>query len=294
MTIYTKITASIVAAVEASPGKAVMPWHRSSGLPTNIASGNQYSGINVISLWASAAVEGYSSSIWGTYRQWAAVGAQVRHGEKSSPVVFYKSYQPDWEGDDGEVETRRVARGYSSFNSEQVDGWTDPAEAKEPVLARIASVEAYVSATGAMVIPGGDRAFYDPAHDEIHLPDPWRFFATEDSTQEENSYSTLLHELTHWTGAKHRLDRGLCGRFGSEAYAAEELVAELGAAFQCATLGITCEPRADHAKYIANWLQLLRNDSRAIFVAAAKARLATEFLAAKTSCVIQCEMEEGR
>ena len=137
-----------------------------------------------------------------------------------------------------------------------------------------------VSATGAEVVNGGVSACYRPDTDTIHMPDEERFFDTKHSTRTESYYSTLFHELTHWTGIEKRCNRDMGKRFGDEAYAMEELVAELGAAFQCAKLGITPEPRLDHAQYIKNWLQVLKDDKKAIFTAAARAQDAVNFLSA--------------
>ena len=111
------------------------------------------------------------------------------------------------------------------------------------------------------------------------MPDRHRFIGTETSTATEGWYSTLLHELTHWTGASHRMDRTFGKRFGDDAYAMEEMVAELGAAFLCGDLGITAEPRPDHAAYIENWLRILKADRKAIFTAASAANKAAEYLA---------------
>jgi antirestriction protein ArdC len=126
---------------------------------------------------------------------------------------------------------------------------------------------------------GGERAFYRPADDIIQMPERERFLGTETSTPTEAYYGTLLHELTHWTGAKKRCDREFGKRFGDQAYAMEELVAELGAAFLCADLGISVTPRQDHAAYIDNWLSVLKADKKAIFTAASKAAQASDYLA---------------
>jgi antirestriction protein ArdC len=148
------------------------------------------------------------------------------------------------------------------------------------VITPIEQAEAFVSATGASISHGGARAFYRPATDSIQLPPREAFIGSLTSTPAEAYYSTLLHELTHWTGAETRCNRQLGKRFGDQAYAIEELVAELGAAFLCADLGITDEPRADHAQYLASWLSVLKADKKAIFTAASKASETAAFLAA--------------
>jgi antirestriction protein ArdC len=282
--VYDTITNKIIASIEADPGKWQMPWHRSSSgplhMPKNAHTGNHYRGINIVALWVSAETAGYSRPLWGTYRQWAQIGAQVRKGEKASPVIFYKEFEvdpsPDDANDDGK---RRVARASSVFNVDQVDD--GPADTSVPDLGPIARnqhFDDFVASTGARIVHGGAEALYMPSTDSIRIPDESRFFDTATSTRSDSYAAVLAHELGHWTAAKHRLNRDLTGRFGTEAYAAEELVAELTSAFICAAQGITCEPRQDHAQYIANWLKLLKSDNRAIFAAAAKASQAADYL----------------
>lgn len=281
--IYADITGKIIAAVEADPGKPSMPWRRSAGplfMPVNALTGNAYNGINVVSLWVSAEAQAFATPVWATYKQWQSLGAQVRKGEKSSPVVFYKEYEaepnPEDNADDGK---RRVARASWVFNASQVDGFTAP-DAPQPLgpIERLAAIDAFVSATGASVVPGGERAFYRPSTDHIQMPEEALFCGTDTMTRSESYYAVLVHELTHWSGAKHRLNREFGKRFGDQDYAAEELVAEIGSAFLCAELGITQDVRADHAQYLAQWLKLMKSDSRAVFTAAAKASEAVAFL----------------
>ena len=142
----------------------------------------------------------------------------------------------------------------------------------------LTQVEAYVTATGARVAFCGEGAFYRLLTDTIHMPDRARFVGSATSSATECLYATLLHELTHWTGIKTRCDREFGKRFGDDAYAMEELVAELGAAFLCADLGIANTPRPDHAAYISHWLTVLKADKKAIFTAASKAAQAVDYL----------------
>jgi antirestriction protein ArdC len=281
--IHAEITAKLIASIEADPGQPSMPWRRSSGplfMPSNALTGNAYNGINIVSLWVSAEVSGFTAPVWATYRQWSELGAQVRKGEKSSLVVFYKEYDtdpnPDVADDDGK---RRVARASYVFNASQVDGFTVPAapERLGPVE-RIEAADRFVGATGVRVEHGGERAYYRPSTDHIQMPDEGLFCGTDTMTRSEGYFAVLLHETIHASGAKHRLDRDMGKRFGDAAYAAEELVAEIGSAFLCSELGITQDVRADHAQYLANWLKLLKDDSRAIFSAAAKASEAVAYL----------------
>lgn len=281
--IHADITAKLIASIEADPGRPSLPWRRSSQplfMPENALTKKPYNGINIVSLWVSAEAQGYATPVWATYRQWAELDAQVRKGEKASLVVFYKEYDtdpdPEVADDDGK---RRVARASHVFNASQVDGYALP-EAPEPLgpIERIREADRFFAATAARVIHGGDRAFYRPSTDTIHMPDETLFCGTETMTRSESYFAVLGHECMHWTGSQNRLDREFGKRFGDAAYAAEELVAEIGSAFLCSELGITQDTRADHAQYLAHWLKLLKSDSRTIFTAAAKASEAVAYL----------------
>ncbi|WP_342760628.1 zincin-like metallopeptidase domain-containing protein [Bradyrhizobium sp. CSA207] len=179
------------------------------------------------------------------------------------------------EGGD-ERKSRLFARATPVFNADQVDGLNEGPVAT-PVQ-ELQDVDGFIARTEAKIVHSGNRACFIPKLDEIHMPPREAFTGSASSTPSEAYYSTLLHELTHWTALPHRCDRDLSGRFGTEAYAMEELVAELGAAFLCAELGIAVEPRADHAQYLAHWLNVLKADKRAIFTAASKAGEAVSFL----------------
>ena len=283
--VHQEVTNSIISAIEAGAGDWQMPWHRAgSGLnrPVNIASGNRYQGINIVALWGAAQMRGFGSSgTWGTYRQWQANGAQVRKGENGSVVVFYKEIAYDAENEEsGETESHRrlFARASTVFNADQVDGYEEPLpEPKDPVRV-IEAADHFVLATGADIRHGGLRAFYRPSDDFIQMPEKARFTGSGTSDATESYYATLLHELTHWTGPARRCDRQFGKRFGDDAYAMEELVAELGAAFLCADLGVTLTPRPDHAAYLDHWLKVLKADSKAIFTAASQASRAAAYL----------------
>ncbi len=273
MDIHQQITNQIVAALETvSPADWRCPWHKAGGrLPTNAVTRKAYRGVNILSLWCAEQSAGYAESRWATYRQWAEVGAQVRKGERSALVVFYKDLkvEPTDDGDDGR---RFLARASYAFNAEQVEG-APVIEANQPAgAAPPPQFEQFVKSTGAIVHETGSAACYIPSLDQIRMPPRAAFHSTTGFT------STLAHELVHWTGAKARLDRDLTGRFKTASYAAEELVAELGAAFTLATLGLPSQAHSQHASYIASWLTLLRSDNRAIFTAAAKASQAVDYL----------------
>jgi antirestriction protein ArdC len=280
--VHQTITRRIIEAIEAGAGEFVMPWHHAGpdlGRPTNAETGKRYQGTNVVALWAEGMLKKFSSGHWATYRQWQGVGAQVRRGERSAVVVFYKKLDA---ADDEGSETpslRMVARASRVFNADQVDGWSVSAQPDLQFPAEeLPTVEAFVAATKAKIRSGGNMACYRLQHDWIDLPARSRFVGTPTSTPTESYYATLLHELVHWTGAKHRLDRTFGAKFGDAAYAAEELVAELGAAFLCADLKVSNEPRPDHAAYVNVWLQILEADPRAIFTAARLADQASKYL----------------
>jgi antirestriction protein ArdC len=295
--LFEQVTQQIVTAIEAGAGDFTMPWHRWSenlAMPLNVSSGRAYRGIHTLLLWAASEGAGYSSCRWATYRQWAAAGAQVRKGEKATPIVFWKTASNDDQsdeegGDERKPGPRFIARVYCVFNADQVDG----AEETRPrprltESERIAAAEDVISATGVQIRHGGDMACYVPNIDQIWLP---KFEQFRDAA---SYYSVLAHECVHWTGAKHRLDRDLTGRFGDDGYAMEELIAELGSAFMAAHLGTSIEPRPDHASYIASWLRVLRGDTRAILTASAKAQQAVDYLIALTRRDITADTRPDR
>lgn len=284
--IYEAVTNQIITAIEAGAGQVSMPWHSNGAAitrPKNISTGNTYRGVNTIALWAAAEVGGYAEGLWGTYRQWQNRGAQVRKGEKSSLIIFYKEFERDDEDrEDGltSFDRRFMVKASRVFNVEQVDGYErEELEVGADSIDPITAADAFIHRTGAHIIERGDSAFYHLKKDIITVPDRFRFKDTETSTATEGWYSVLLHELTHWSGAEARMAREFGERFGDDAYAMEELVAEIGAAFLCADLGITAEPRPDHAAYIDHWLRIMKGDKKAIFTAASAAAKASDYLA---------------
>jgi antirestriction protein ArdC len=283
-TVHARITEEILAAIAAGAPKFEMPWHGSGlrrGRPLNAASRIPYRGVNVLALWVAAEKKGYRTGTWATYRQWTALDAQVRKGETGSLIVFFKEVERRVQTNDTSEESTEnylVARASWVFNADQVKGWRRPPPTKPNPVEVLARAEAFIQATGADIREGGEMACYLPGPDYIEMPDRKRFTGTTTSSATEAYYATQLHELTHWTGHKKRLDRDLSARFGENAYAMEELVAELGAAFLCADLGVTNSPRPDHAAYVGNWIRVLGNDPRAIFLASARAGGAVDYL----------------
>ena len=282
--VYAQITNQIISHLEQGVRPWVKPWnaeHAAGRINRPLRhNGQPYSGINILSLWMSATVQNFAAPIWMTFRQAIELDAHVRKGEKGSLVVYANSMtrteRDDKTGEDVEREIPYM-KGYTVFNCEQIDGLPEIYYAKAaPTLdhvTRINHAEKFLHATGVPINHGGNRAYYSLSTDAVQMP-PFESFRDADSY-----YSTLAHELTHATAHKTRLDRDFGGhRFGSNAYAQEELVAELGAAFLCADLELALEAREDHAAYLSNWLEVLQSDSRAIFTAAAHAQKAADFI----------------
>jgi antirestriction protein ArdC len=281
--LYTRVTERVITDLEKGVRPWLQPWNagHASGhitLPRR-HNGVPYRGINILLLWGEAMANGYASPLWMTFKQALALDAHVRKGEHGAMVVFADRFtKKDTDADGNDVEREiPFLKAYTVFNVAQIEGlpaqYYAQSEAKGERLALIESAEQFFAATGATIRHGGDMAYYAPGPDVIQLPVPEAF-------RDAESYAaTKAHELTHWTKHPNRLDRDFgAKRFGDTGYAREELVAELGAAFLCADLGITPEPREDHASYLAHWLQILREDKRAIFSAAAHAQRAVDFL----------------
>ena len=282
--VYSRITNRIVADLEQGVRPWMKPW--STGQAAGRISrplrhnGIPYQGINVVMLWSAATEKGYASPLWLTFKQALEQGGAVRKGEKGELVVYANRLTRTETDDKGEESQREIPflKGYTVFNAEQCDGLparfsATAAPPAQPPSARLAAAERFFSHTGADIREGGLRAYYSPQTDHIQLPP---FVTFRDA---ESHAATTAHELTHWTKHDSRLARDFGRkRFGDEGYATEELVAELGAAFLAADIGITPEVREDHAAYIASWLTALKDDKRLIFSAAAHAQRAVDFL----------------
>jgi len=279
--VYSRITAEIVVTIERGAGEWRAPWFHdgaSVARPTNVASGKRYRGINTLALWTAGLVAEYGDGLWGTYKQWQEAGAQVRQGERSTTVVLWRetqsSRQPN-DDDDDDGRRRMFARAFSVFNVAQVDGYQRPTADILSESQRLAHAEAFISNLGIRTVFEGSEACYRPSTDAVFMPP---FASFRDSA---SFYGVWLHENGHASGAKHRLDRDLSGRFGSAAYAAEECCVEILSGLVLADLGIAHHPRPDHAAYIATWLKVLKDDPRAIFTAASKAQQAADWMHAQ-------------
>jgi antirestriction protein ArdC len=323
--VHEAITAKIVAAMEAGAGEFQMPWHRPGvafTLPKNALTEKHYRGSNILSLWIDADDKKFEHQVWATYKQYEELGAQVRKGERGSLIVKYGEWvpqdpskhpskakeaaKPDNAGDDEDGGKRLFAKAAYVFNIDQVDASAElrakllpSAAPRQDLTERLDAVDAFIAAIGVDIREGGQRAFYrhrglNGDGDFIQMPPRELFVGTATCTPTEAYYSTVLHEEIHGSGAEHRLNRKFGERFGDKAYAFEELVAELGAAFLCAHLEITNTPRPDHAQYLANWVEVLKGDTRAIFTAASLATRAVDYLYGLQPAPEPAPMEEPR
>ena len=282
--LYTRITGRIVADLE----RGVRPWHRpwsvdhAAGRITRPLRHNDtpYRGINVIMLWSASVVAGYACPRWLTFKQALELGGNVRKGERGELVVYADRLTRTETDDQGEETERAIPflKGYTVFNAQQCDGlpasyYAAPEGPALPLTQRIAAADRFFAATGADIRQGGTRAYYAEGADYVQMP-PFETFRDA-----ESHAATVAHELTHWTKHGERLARDM-GRvkWGDEGYAREELVAELGAAFLCADLGITPDVREEHAAYIQSWLAVLKQDKRFVFSAASHAQRAADYL----------------
>jgi antirestriction protein ArdC len=281
--VYTRVTDRIIADLEKGVRSWMKPWnagHTAGKITRPLRhNGTPYQGINILMLWGEALDKGYAAPIWMTFNQAQELGAHVRKGQQGSLVVYANKITRTETGEGGEEIEKQIPfmKGYSVFNAEQIEGlpahYYGKPENPLPLAERLDHAERFIASTGAIIGHGGDKAYYAPARDIVQMP-PFEAFKDK-----ESYYATILHELTHWTSHKSRLDRSFnAKRFGDNGYAREELVAELGAAFLSADLGITPEVREDHAAYLAHWLKALKEDSRAIFSAAAHAQRSADFL----------------
>jgi antirestriction protein ArdC len=281
--LYDEITGKIIAELEAGRLPWVQPWGTAAAkaplaMPRNAATGRHYSGINVLILWGAVVEHGFPGQGWLTFRQALALGGNVRKGERGTTVVYADRFVPDDEkrraretGD--EAQAIPFLKRFTVFNAAQCEGLPEDVAivAPPPPPGLIEpQVEALIHATGIDFRIGGDRAFYVPALDYVQVPPPAAYF------EPINWHRTALHELGHATGHPSRLGRDMTGGFGTRKYAFEELVAEMNAAFCCASLGIV--PTVRHADYIGSWLEVLREDNRAIVRAASQASKAADWL----------------
>ena len=275
--IYQEVTDTIIQELENGVASWAKPWNGSNAfVQTSFASGKAYKGINRLILGMSATENGYTSNKWVTYNQAKKLGGQVRKGQKSTPVILYKTIAVDEANKEtGEAESKSIPlmRTFNVFNIDQIDGIEDAEKTTQAVKTwnDLTHVENDIQATQADVrYTDENQAYYHTVSDYVAMP-------SKDQFDDAGAYyATLLHELTHWTGHKSRLDRTNGKVFGDDAYAKEELVAELGSAFLCANYAIT--GKLQHASYIKTWIAVLKNDKKLIFKASAAAQKASDLL----------------
>jgi len=283
MDINRIITDKIIAILERGATHQGKRWTGATnhGIPTNAKTGEQYRGINILVLWADMADRGYATSQWLTYKQAAELGGQVRKGEKSVLCCYYKTVAKKGDPDGTEGETFFMAKPFWLFNIAQIDNLPADVITTMPVTSTpftpVQEAEQILVNSQAQINYGFDSAYYSRTQDKICLPVPERF------TTAANFYATALHELTHWTGNETRLNRSFGKRFGDDAYAFEELVAELGAAFTMGNLGLADATVESHADYVQSWITVLKNDKKAIFTAASQAAKAADFILDKVT-----------
>jgi antirestriction protein ArdC len=293
VSLYDEVTSRVIAEMEQGAVPWVRPWSTSSaplGMPRSAATRRNYSGINVLILWDAVIQRGFCSQEWLTYRQALNLGGNVKKGERSTTICYADSFVPKAERDRAKEQGQDpnavpFLKRFRVFNIEQCEGLSaHVVTTPKPISAfqRVPAAEQLIDASGATIRPG-DGPMYSSKLDCIFMPLLDDFFTPADY------YCTILHELGHWTAHPLRLARELGKRFGSTAYAREELVAELTSAFLCAHLNIA--PQVRHCDYLANWLSVLKADNRAIFHVASQASKASEFILARQASTA---LESGR
>jgi len=278
MSKYHDLVARFIAQLETGTRPWARSWVDGAGAGRFVrplrANGLAYRGMNVLALWCAAEERGFDAPHWMTFNQAKELGGNVRKGAKAAHVFYYGTVER--ENDKGDATLAKFVKTYCVFNVAEVEGLParfQPAPAPPAAPeARIAAAEDFTHATRATIHHGGNRAYYSPAGDFVQMPQFGQF------ENPQAYYATLFHELTHWTGSHGRADRPKGQRFGDPAYALEELVAELGAAFLCSDLRISDEPRADHASYLAHWANALKAQPSILMSAASAAERACDYL----------------
>ncbi len=277
---YSQVTDTIIRQLEAGTIPWFKPWQNndsaSFAFPQNATTGKNYQGINIVLLWSANQEKNFCSHEWATFKQWSGKKETIRKGEKGTMIVYYDTLEKEVEG---ELKNIPFLKSSYVFNRTQLQSWQPlPPVSTRPFIERLLAIDAFVDNTQAIIEHDHGGAYYMPSLDKILMPYSYSFIDTPTRTRQEAYYSVLGHELVHWTGHSKRLDRTKGKKFGDQAYAAEECIAELGAAFLCAELEITAEPKGDHASYIANWLKVLKDNKTFIVKAASEASKAVGYL----------------
>ena len=250
----------------------------------NVISKKPYQGMNCFSIGLSVHKNGFKSNEWATFNQWKNLGAKIKKGSKGTEILYWNIKEYEDKTNKDEKVKIPFLKYFVVFNADQVDGYeTKEKGLKDFNLKEIDNwkthfkTDTFVENTKAD-INTANKAFYSPNGDFIGMPPKEDFKGDKENTKEQYYYSTLLHELTHWSGHSSRCNRDLKNRFGSKAYAMEELVAEIGSAFLCSHLGVTKAPTPNHGRYLNNWLEVLKQDKKAIFKAFSLSKVSSEYL----------------
>lgn len=258
---------TLIAQIKAGAETWNMPWSNAFLVPRNATTLQPYQGGNVLACWAMQSSSRFEYSLWATYKQWSAAGAQVQRGSKGLHLIKWTPIETVDEA--GAPSTKLVPRSFVVFNLAQVDGF--PYAPTSQVVAD-EQLQQFIAAVPHRLEVGA--ASYSPSLDHVNMPPLTAF------TEYASYFATYVHELAHWTGHRDRLARDLSGRFGSDAYAMEELIAELSAAFTCATLNVPTASRTDHAAYLGHWVRVLKAEPKVLWTVASHAQKATAFLEA--------------
>ena len=285
-----KVANDLIKAMKTAGTDFMLPWIK-TGMPKNLgrikSKDPYYYGINNLVLWIEQDKQKYSSNIWGTLKQITDAGGRVNKEEmrKGTQVVLWKptTYEDKYKVNHGgnKIGDKRIVnsvmmRFFWVYNLDQTN--LKNQEEKLEGAKEKTDVETYVKNTDVSIQYGGDRCFYVPSKDYIQMVEKGKFKKTADSNATQNYYSSLLHELTHWTGHESRLKRDMASTFGTDGYAFEELVAEMGAAMQCCILGVTSQPKKESAQYLNSWIKNIEKDPKAIFKAVGKAGSAVKYI----------------
>jgi antirestriction protein ArdC len=279
--LHQEVTDTIIQQLE----KGIVPWHQpwrtpdaGMGIPSNYTTDNYYRGVNILLLWTSVAKNQFCTHEWASLKQWNEKKEFVRKGEKGTRIIYYNTVEKEV---DGEIEEIPFIKASTVFNRCQLVSFTPASMEDSPqadLVTRVKKADTFIANTGADIGHHVGKAYFTPMEDKILMPYPEFFIETPECTATEGYYSTLLHELTHWTGHPKRLNRKFGKEKGDKDYATEELVGELGAAFLCAEHDITVLKTGEHANYIAYWLDVLKSNKKCIFAAASQASKACDYL----------------
>lgn len=281
--IHQQVTDTIIHQLEAGTVPWQQPWqgngNRLLGIPENFTTGKKYRGINILLLWCSSLNHDFVTQEWASFKQWQEQRECIRKGEKGTMIVYYDTIEKDV---DGELKEIPFLKASYVFNRCQLASYQPPVKQESnldrPLFEIIYPVEAFIENTKAIIEHNDSSACYIPSADKISMPFRENFITTETCTATEGYYSTLMHELTHWTGHPQRLNRQKHKKFGDQSYALEELVAEFGAAFLCAEFEMAIADKGDHASYIDHWLKVLKENKHFLFTAASEASKAVGYL----------------